>query len=274
VVDDLIELELFAVRGHRDNPEQYTVLLREKPAAARQVLIDVTRFDAERIAGILHAVRTAQPQPVDLMASLIRELGGELREVRLAPSPSRTGVRATLILGRTDGQWVEVPARASDAIALATLNGVAILMHAADVEEGHLSRAAVPLDQLYFGQGSGGPADILASWAPGRGQPPTFPTRLQRPLAITNVTVIPMDAPHPRPVQTVVIENGTIVQVAPSAEICTDNLQVLDGAGKFMMPGLADVHVQSLGSRGVLVEWAAHAALPRLPAARLQAQRP
>jgi hypothetical protein len=71
MAEGLIELELFAVRQHRDNPEQYAVFLREIAATPRMVLIDVTRFDAERIAGVQHGA-AGRPDVDRLRRSRIR----------------------------------------------------------------------------------------------------------------------------------------------------------------------------------------------------------
>jgi imidazolonepropionase-like amidohydrolase len=62
-------------------------------------------------------------------------------------------------------------------------------------------------------------------------------------MAIVNVTAIPMDTERTLPVQTVVIESGRITRLAPSAHVDVTGMQVVDGTGKFLLPGLADMHV-------------------------------
>jgi hypothetical protein len=71
-----------------------------------------------------------------------------------------------------------------------------------------------------------------------------FPSRLASPLAITHVAVVPLDTERVLPDQTVIIEHGRIQVLAPSNEVDISSLPaVLDGAGKYLMPGLADMHV-------------------------------
>lgn len=66
----------------------------------------------------------------------------------------------------------------------------------------------------------------------------------QQPLAFTNVTVLPMDADRVLTGQTVLVEGGMITGIAPAnaAKIPGAALRI-DGTGKFLMPGLADLHV-------------------------------
>jgi hypothetical protein len=65
-------------------------------------------------------------------------------------------------------------------------------------------------------------------------------------LAIWNVTVVPMDSARVLPRRTVVVRHGRIVSVETSgprpAVTCT---RVVDGTGKYLMPGLADMHVHT-----------------------------
>jgi hypothetical protein len=70
-----------------------------------------------------------------------------------------------------------------------------------------------------------------------------FPVRLAEPLAIAHVTVVPMDEEHLLPDYTVVIEDGFIRAMGPSSEINTDDMRIVDGSRKYLMPGLADMHV-------------------------------
>jgi hypothetical protein len=61
-------------------------------------------------------------------------------------------------------------------------------------------------------------------------------------LAIVGVTVIPMTTPVKLVDHTVVIENGEITALAPRTGVDTTGARVVDGAGKFLMPGLVDAH--------------------------------
>jgi len=71
------------------------------------------------------------------------------------------------------------------------------------------------------------------------------PVPLDRtPLAITNVSVIPMDQDAILAGQNVVIEDGFIVAVGPAASTPVPaGIRRLDGTGLFLMPGLIDAHV-------------------------------
>ena len=69
-------------------------------------------------------------------------------------------------------------------------------------------------------------------------------------LVIRNVNVAPMDEERVIPDRTVVIEGGTIVSiVAGDAEIPTDDALVIDGSGKYLMPGLAEMHAHVPGGQ-------------------------
>jgi imidazolonepropionase-like amidohydrolase len=61
--------------------------------------------------------------------------------------------------------------------------------------------------------------------------------------AFVNVDVVPMDSERVLAGQTVVIEDGRIVSVSPTAatQLPADAVQI-DGTGKFLMPGLAEMH--------------------------------
>ena len=63
-------------------------------------------------------------------------------------------------------------------------------------------------------------------------------------VAFINVNVIPMDKERVLQRQTVIVRNGTIVEIGDAKRIKVPaNAQRIDGAGKFLIPGLADMHV-------------------------------
>ena len=65
---------------------------------------------------------------------------------------------------------------------------------------------------------------------------------------LTHVSVIDSTGNAPRPDQTVVIANGRIAAVGPSARIKPPkDAQVIDAHGKFLIPGLWDMHVHIAG---------------------------
>jgi imidazolonepropionase-like amidohydrolase len=63
-------------------------------------------------------------------------------------------------------------------------------------------------------------------------------------VAFVNVHVVPMDGERVLPAQTVLIKDGLIAEIGPaySVRVPSDALKI-DGRGKYLMPGLADMHV-------------------------------
>lgn len=77
----------------------------------------------------------------------------------------------------------------------------------------------------------------------------------QQPVAFLHVTVVPMDRERVLPNQTVLTEGGLITNVGPARTIRVPKGALkIDGRGKFLMPGLADMHVHLnvRGSSGLL----------------------
>ena len=63
------------------------------------------------------------------------------------------------------------------------------------------------------------------------------------PVAITNVTVLTMDGDRRLPDHTVLVQDGRIVALGPSASTAVPTGATrIDGRGKFLMPGLAEMH--------------------------------
>ena len=61
--------------------------------------------------------------------------------------------------------------------------------------------------------------------------------------AFTNVTVLPMTSDQVLPGQTVVVRDGVITAAGPAADINVPRgTTVIDGTGRFLMPGLAEMH--------------------------------
>ena len=77
---------------------------------------------------------------------------------------------------------------------------------------------------------------ILASSIPASAQKDS-------PLAIAHVTVIDCTGAPPKPNSTVVIAEGRITAVGPSDRVSIPaGVHVVDGNGKFLIPGLWDMH--------------------------------
>lgn len=62
-------------------------------------------------------------------------------------------------------------------------------------------------------------------------------------LAIVGATVVPMDRPGSLPGHTVLVRADKIVAVAPAAAIDTTGATIIDARGKWLVPGLGDMHV-------------------------------
>ena len=74
-------------------------------------------------------------------------------------------------------------------------------------------------------------------------------------IAILNVNVLPMDSDRVLPGQTVLVQNGLIAQVGPRGKVTIPAGALrIDGSGKYLMPGLADMHVHMAGPRALQEE--------------------
>jgi imidazolonepropionase-like amidohydrolase len=66
----------------------------------------------------------------------------------------------------------------------------------------------------------------------------------QKPVAIVDVTVVPMDRERILEHQTVIVQLGRITAIGAFQSVRLPSAaQQIDGRGKFLMPGLADMHV-------------------------------
>ena len=63
-------------------------------------------------------------------------------------------------------------------------------------------------------------------------------------VAFVDVNVIPMDKERILSHQTVIVRNGTIAEIGDAKRIkIPKDAQKIDGAGKYLIPGLTDMHV-------------------------------
>ena len=70
----------------------------------------------------------------------------------------------------------------------------------------------------------------------------------QPPLVLTNITIVDVLSGTPRRPATVLINNGRIVGISSDGKFAIPaGAQVIDGSGKYLIPGLADMH-NHLGS--------------------------
>jgi imidazolonepropionase-like amidohydrolase len=67
----------------------------------------------------------------------------------------------------------------------------------------------------------------------------------QATVAFTNVSVIPMDRERVLQNQTVLIKNGVIAEIGAKVKIPKDAVKI-DGKGKYLIPGLVDMHTHLL----------------------------
>lgn len=76
----------------------------------------------------------------------------------------------------------------------------------------------------------------------------TQPTTATGDVAFVDVTVIPMDREQMLAHQTVVVKGDHIVAVGSSIKLAP-GVKTIDGKGKFLIPGLADMHVHTFDPR-------------------------
>ncbi len=83
----------------------------------------------------------------------------------------------------------------------------------------------------------------IASGIPVGGQITVQPSSNDSVTAFKDISVIPMDAERVLHHQTVLVRNGKIVDLGPAGSVLLPpEAVVIDGRGKFLMPGLADMH--------------------------------
>src|SRR5262245_5537712 len=74
--------------------------------------------------------------------------------------------------------------------------------------------------------------------------PPPPPAQDASAIAFVGVTVVPMDSERRIPDQTVLVRQGRVAEIGPSSSVQVPaGAQRIDGRGKFLMPGLADMHI-------------------------------
>jgi len=75
-------------------------------------------------------------------------------------------------------------------------------------------------------------------------QVPQLQSKQNRPVAFVNVNVVPLDSERVLTSQTVIVKDGLIVAIGKSdkVKVPPEALRI-DGQGKYLMPGLADMHV-------------------------------
>ncbi len=74
-------------------------------------------------------------------------------------------------------------------------------------------------------------------------------------VAFVNVNVVPMDTERVLKGQTVIVKNGVIDAIGSKVKVPKD-AQRIDGTGKFLIPGLTDMHVHLMSDDGFPREYA------------------
>jgi imidazolonepropionase-like amidohydrolase len=70
--------------------------------------------------------------------------------------------------------------------------------------------------------------------------------------AFIDVTLVPMDREHELAHQTVVVRDGRIAAVGPTAATAVpEGARTIDGRGKYLMPGLVDMHIHTFDTRAL-----------------------
>jgi hypothetical protein len=68
-------------------------------------------------------------------------------------------------------------------------------------------------------------------------------------VAFVNVSVVPMDRERVLPAQTVVVRDGVITHIGPLTSTAPPrDAEIVDGVGKYLIPGLVDLHVHIVGT--------------------------
>jgi imidazolonepropionase-like amidohydrolase len=80
----------------------------------------------------------------------------------------------------------------------------------------------------------------------------SLPAQGRGTFAIVNASVLPMDRDTVLAGHTVLIRDGLIQQVAPNGRVSIPaGATRIDAAGKYLMPGLADMHIHMAGPRAI-----------------------
>jgi len=118
----LVEMIVESVRVHMLS-SHHVVILKEV-AQDRYLPIWIGPWEADAIARRLQGLSPERPLTHDLVTTMLREVGAEVRQIVIAELAEETfHARITLAVG---GRAVEVDARPSDAIALAVRTGAQI----------------------------------------------------------------------------------------------------------------------------------------------------
>ena len=114
----MVEMQLSRI-VIRESSDHQTIFLREK-GGMRQFRILIGLFEAIAIDRRVRERQTARPMTHDLMANVVRSLGAELEKVVVSELRDNTFYARLVVRRPGDDEPIEIDARPSDAIALAT----------------------------------------------------------------------------------------------------------------------------------------------------------
>lgn len=120
----MVRMDLFRIVITETGEEQVIVLKETEGNRSFPIVIGI--FEAAAIDRKVKNIRTPRPLTHDLLESVVRALGAELKQVIVTALKQGT-FYAKLVLAH-DGETVEVDSRPSDAIALATQMGAPIFV--------------------------------------------------------------------------------------------------------------------------------------------------
>ena len=101
--------------------------------------------------------------------------------------------------------------------------------------------------------------DLHKQWVkPGISQE-EIPAGVDTSVVFENVTIIPMDSERVLEGHTVIIENHRIADIGPSRDLeVPADAHIVDGDGRFLIPGLSDMHMHTFGSENDLLVYLAN----------------
>ncbi|MGH7720425.1 MAG: amidohydrolase family protein, partial [Gemmatimonadaceae bacterium] len=212
--------------------------------AAAAARLHTALANARRLsdAGVLLVAGTDAPYPGDFYGEgLHRELE-LLVEAGLTPLQAIAAAtrNAALLLGQAD-RWgtIESGKRADLLVVsgdpsrrISDSRNIALVMQQGRVVDRVSLRATPAMDPGYHTSGS-----VAAS-----SQTPARPAA-SPPIAFAHVTVIDVERGERLPDRTVLVDSGRIVRVEPATTARVPaGVQVVDGTGKYLIPGLWDMH--------------------------------
>ena len=90
-------------------------------------------------------------------------------------------------------------------------------------------------------------------------EPELIPPGIEKTVAFVNIDVIPMDSERVLKDHTVIVKDGRIAEFGLSSTVKVPaQALVVDGEGKFLMPGLSDMHMHLFGSENDILIYLAN----------------